>query len=115
MPDPDPLREAALAATPGTEAGRRLLSRLTYDWDPTTYMPGDYLPELRDAILAIEEQARQPLLDENALLRAALEGIATMLPGSVPLPMTQEQYLRAMLHEVVRKAAEALRARGAGR
>ena len=41
-------------------------------------------------------------------LRKALEDIAMMLPGSVPQVMTEEEYLRAMLHECVGKARWAL-------
>jgi hypothetical protein len=43
-------------------------------------------------------------------LREALRDISNMLPGSVPLPMTEEEYLRSMLMECVRTARAALKA-----
>lgn len=68
-------------------------------------------PSNHDSDMLLGE-ALTRLSDELETLRAALGDIATMLPGSVPLPMTEEQYLRAMLHEVVRKATAALAGSG---
>ena len=59
------------------------------------------LDEVRELLGAVEAEARRPL-------EGALRDISTMLPGSVPLPMTEEQYLRAMLHDAVRTARAAL-------
>lgn len=75
---------------------------------------GERLQSPRMDVLALmlglyaERVARKPLEERVRELEEALGDIATMLPGSVPLPMTEEQYLRAMLHECVRKARAAL-------
>jgi hypothetical protein len=42
---------------PRTAAGRALDNRLSFDASPEGYLPGDYLDEYREAILAIEAEA----------------------------------------------------------
>lgn len=55
---------------PTTKAGRALDDRLAYDTEPGRYLPGDFFPRYREAILAIEREAAAA---ERARLRAAVE------------------------------------------
>ena len=52
---------------PTTPTGKALSDRLAYDSSPEQYLPGDYLREYRDSILAIEAEARQ---QERRAIRA---------------------------------------------
>lgn len=131
MTDHATLRTLAKAATPGpwVERGRdidhdRFVAEgrnpadsaglgCEVDGPPEAWHRGQFERHADAAyIAACDPQTILALLDELETLRAALGDIATMLPGSVPLPMTEEQYLRAMLHEVVRKATAALAGSG---
>ena len=40
-----------------TEAGKRLLEQLAYDWDPSGFLPGDYLSRYERDVAAIEAEA----------------------------------------------------------
>ena len=108
---------------PTTEAGRALNATLSYDADPPRYEPGDYIERYRDAILAIEAEARASLTREPGL---DVERIAAFLhdeygcritcrggrladdrhPSHNEAYLAQAERLRAALEEPTRREHE---------